>query len=297
MHKEAIILEISEVKELIKTQFPHWSNLSIEKIDSWGTVNTVYKLGENYSIRIPKTIYGVAQIQKESKWLSKLSRELPLSIPRVIKVGKAGRLYPQIWAIYDWIEGETGVRENLSNISENIELLTGFIKSLQAVEIEEKLAPGYHNGYRGEPLENRDKKTRETIQKLEGLINREIAEKVWSEALIYPARSEELKLIHGDLQSGNILSKNGKIKSIIDFGCLGVGDIACDLMPAWNLLNSTERKGFKCQMSVEESVWKRGRGWSLTVSLVALEYYMHTNKGLAEISKYTIQEIEKEYWY
>jgi len=39
--------------------------------------------------------------------------------------------------------------------------------------------------------------------------------------------------IHGDLQAANLLIYRGKLYDVIDFGCLGVGDPACDVMAAW----------------------------------------------------------------
>ena len=39
--------------------------------------------------------------------------------------------------------------------------------------------------------------------------------------------------VHGDISIGNLLVKEGRLTAVIDFGSLGVGDPACDLVIAW----------------------------------------------------------------
>ncbi|HCO01765.1 MAG TPA: phosphotransferase, partial [Actinobacteria bacterium] len=64
--------------------------------------------------------------------------------------------------------------------------------------------------------------------------------------------------IHGDLQSGNLLAQHGRITAVIDFGGLGVGDPACDLMVAWNLLSAETRDVFRAALTVDDATWARG---------------------------------------
>ncbi|MDD3006704.1 MAG: phosphotransferase [Candidatus Pacebacteria bacterium] len=35
--------------------------------------------------------------------------------------------------------------------------------------------------------------------------------------------------VYGDVSTGNLLVKNGQLKTVIDFGCSAVGDPACVL--------------------------------------------------------------------
>jgi aminoglycoside phosphotransferase (APT) family kinase protein len=47
---------------------------------------------------------------------------------------------------------------------------------------------------------------------------------------------------HGDFHTGNLLTTGGRLSSVIDFGGLGVGDPACDLMVAFTLLAAGRRR-------------------------------------------------------
>ena len=97
--------------------------------------------------------------------------------------------------------------------------------------------------------------------------------------------------IHGDLAPGNLLVRNGCITGVIDFGGLAVGDPACDLMVAWNFLTGDARAAFKTTLNPDEATWARGRGWALSMSVIALPYYLKTNPVIVENSRRTIAAV------
>jgi len=94
-----------------------------------------------------------------------------------------------------------------------------------------------------------------------------------------------------DLSSGNLLVEQGRLSAVIDFGCLGVGDSACDLMVAWTLLSGETRDVFRAALSVDDATWARGRGWALSWALIALPpYYLETNPVIVRDARRTIAE-------
>ncbi len=97
--------------------------------------------------------------------------------------------------------------------------------------------------------------------------------------------------VHGDLQPGNLLVERGRLSAVIDFGCLGTGDPACDMMPAWTLLSADARGVFRGAVGVDDATWARGRGWALSFGLIALPYYKRTNPVLAGIARRAIDEV------
>ncbi len=51
--------------------------------------------------------------------------------------------------------------------------------------------------------------------------------------------------LHGGLQAGNLLAIGGRPSAVIDFGCLGVGDPACDAIFAWSFLAAETRDMYR----------------------------------------------------
>ena len=86
-------------------------------------------------------------------------------------------------------------------------------------------------------------------------------------------------------------ARRGRIFAVIDFGCLGVGDPACDTMVAWTFLAPEARGAFRAALDVDDATWARGRGRALSVGLIALPYYRRTNPVLATISRQAIARV------
>ncbi|MGI3198283.1 phosphotransferase [Streptomyces sp. GLT-R25] len=69
----------------------------------------------------------------------------------------------------------------------------------------------------------------------------------------------------------NLLSVDGHLSAVIDFGTLGVGDPAVDVLPAWKFLPDTARGTFREALGDDDATWARGRGWALAGSLPVLD--------------------------
>jgi aminoglycoside phosphotransferase (APT) family kinase protein len=169
--------------------------------------------------------------------------------------------------------------------------LAHFITALQRVDATGGPLHGPQNFHRGAPLAQRDDVTRAAIASLRDTIDTRAVTDAWEAALQATAWSGPPVWIHGDLQAGNLLAQHGRLKAVIDFGCLGVGDPACDLQVAWNLFSDEARAVFRAELQVDDAAWVRGRGWALSVALIALPYYQKTNPVLAGISRYAIGQV------
>lgn len=76
---------------------------------------------------------------------------------------------------------------------------------------------------------------------------------------------------HGDVAAGNLLVREGRLNAIIDFGCSGVGDPACDLTIAWTFLSGESREAFRAAIRLDAATWARARGWTLWKALITYE--------------------------
>ena len=290
MHADEVDTDVSLVGRLLATQFPRWANLPIEPVRSAATDNALYRLGGDMVVRLPRIRGAAGQVDKEHRWLPGFAPHLPLSIPVPLAKGTPGEGYPWHWSVYRWLEGENATIERIADPRQAATELARFIAALQRIDPAGGPPPGEHNFFRGVPLATRDTQTRAAIASLHGTLDADAVTAAWEAALRAPAWDGPPVWIHGDLQSGNLLAREGRVNAVIDFGGLGVGDPACDLMVAWNLLSAETRGVFRAALPVDDATWERGRGWALSVGLIALPYYRRTNPALAGISAHAIDE-------
>lgn len=290
MHPDEVETDVSLVRRLLAAQFPQWTGLPIDPVRSSGTDNAMYRLGDEMAVRLPRIPGAVDGVIKEQQWLPGLAPRLPLAIPVPLAVGKPGEGYPWRWSVYRWLEGESAIAGRIADAHRLATDLARFIAALRRIDPAGGPPPGPHNGFRGVPLAHRDEETRAAISACDGMLDTALASEVWEEALKVPAWDGRPVWVHGDIQSGNLLVRKGRLSAVIDFGCLCVGDPACDLQVAWNLLSADARHTFRASLPVDDAAWARGRGWALSVGLIALPYYQNTNPTLAEISRYAINE-------
>jgi aminoglycoside phosphotransferase (APT) family kinase protein len=151
--------------------------------------------------------------------------------------------------------------------------LAEFLNELHKIDITDAPLPGLHNYWRGHHPSVYDSGTRSAIVGLRDIINADAAISVWEKA-ISSKWSKDPVWIHGDFASGNILVKNDQLAAVIDFGCMGAGDPACDLVIAWTFLKNESRRIFKEKVRLDPYTWARARGWALwkaSFELVALK--------------------------
>ncbi len=285
MHDNEVGTDAALVARLLSAQFPQWTDLPIEPVRSAGTDNALYRLGDEMVVRLPRIDWAVGDADREFQWLPRLAPFLPLAIPVPLAKGKPDEGYPYPWSVYQWLEGENATSECLGDPRQAAIDLAQFIAALQRIDTT--------NGppsSRGEPLVRRDTETRNAIAALNGTINTEAVTAVWDAALAAPEWCGSPVWLHGDLQSGNLLAVQGRLSAVIDFGCLGLGDPACDVMAAWLYLPADTRDVFRAVLQVDDATWARGRGWALSVGLIALPYYQTTNPVLAGIARNALNE-------
>lgn len=291
MHDGEVDIDIALVHRLLTAQFPQWTNLPLTPALSAGTDNALYRLGDNLAVRLPRIEDATRQVEKEQTFLPRFAPHLPLAIPVPLALGRPGEGYPWRWSIYQWLEGENATIERMADPIQAARDLAHFISALQRIDPTDGPPPGEHNFFRGVPLSMRDDPTRTAIAELSNLLDSRATTEAWERALQAPVWHGSPVWTHGDLQPLNLLVFQGRLSAVIDFGGLGVGDPACDLMVAWNLLSADARDVFRAELSVDDATWTRGQGWALSMGLIALPYYQNTHPVLADIARRSIAEV------
>ncbi|TDT27531.1 aminoglycoside phosphotransferase (APT) family kinase protein [Streptomyces sp. BK208] len=281
------------VRRLVDGQFPQWSGLPVERFPSGGTVNAMYRLGETMVVRLPLVRGGVADVTTEREWLPRLAPLLPTAVPEVLGAGVPAEGYPWPWSVYRWLPGELPEAGALTDPESLATDLAAFVAAMRSVAL-----PDPPKAYRGGPLAALDESTRAALAALRDLpeegVDCDALTEVWQDALGAPAWDGQARWLHADLMPGNLLLSGGRLAGVIDFGCMGVGDPACDLFPAWNLLPPGAREIFREALGVDGATWRRGRGRTLSQALIALPYYRETNPAMAGNARHVIRAVLAE---
>ena len=282
------------VSQLIAEQFPQWAHLSIQPVEPGGWDNKTFHLGKTMSVRLPSAQGYAPQVEKEHRWLPGLAPLLPLPIPVPLAKGVPGSGYPWPWSVYGWLEGETITLERIDNLEHFATNLGQFLRALQNIDSVGGPPPGQHSAFRGGPLAFYNAETRSAIKALEGEIDSRAATKVWEMALSSSWQGKPV-WFHGDVAVGNLLVLEGRLNAVIDFGCSGVGDPACDLVIAWTLFSDKSREAFRAALPLEGAEWARGRGWALWKALITIAQDLEIDPVKARETQRVIDEVLEDH--
>jgi aminoglycoside phosphotransferase (APT) family kinase protein len=277
MHADEVDTDVALVRRLLAGQFPHWAGLAIEPVVSYGTDHDIYRLGGDLAARLPRIGWATRQAAKEAEWLPKLAPQLPLAVPVQLAMGQPAEGYPFEWSVYRWLPGENA-NGTIADLDQAAVDLAAFVRALR--EVDPADAHPRPARSRGAPLVELDKDVRRSIAELGDRVDGAAALRSWEEALEAETWDGDEVWVHGDLLPGNLLVVDGRLSAVIDFGCLNVGDPACDLQPAWNVFAAESRTRYRAELAVDDASWLRGRGWALYQAVMALPYYWDTNPGM-----------------
>ena len=286
MHVDEIHTDGPLVRRLLAGQFPQWADLPLERVPSSGTDNALYRLGDDMVVRLPRIHWAAGSVDRDCRWLPLLRPLLPVAIPVPLAKGTPAEGYPWDWGVYPWLEGENPNVDGIAYLDSLTPDVARFVAVLHGIDL-----GGGPPARRGAPLAVQDEGARAALAALDGMIDVDAATVAWDAALETPAWWGPPVWIHGDLLPGNLLLQGGRLRGVIDWGCLGVGDPACDLIVAWGLLSPQARNVFRAELRVDDAMWARGRGWALSIGLIALPYYKETNLGLADTARHLIGEV------
>lgn len=270
MHVDELEIDEGLVRRLLANQFPHWAELPLRKVEPVGTVNAIFRLGDEYSVRLARREGPTTSESREFKWLPKFAPLVPLEVPMPIAQGHPNSEYPWFWEVHTWLDGETVPVEEIDEIQAARDL-AAFVAALQQVD-----ASGGPLG-RGIPLAHRDKDFRYWLTRFDGDSG---VSAVWDSALAAPAWNGPPVWHHGDLDARNWLVRGKRISGVIDWGCVGIGDPACDVMVAWKLHSPVARDAFREALPTDDATWARARGWVVSQAVAILAYYTPQNNPI-----------------
>lgn len=286
MHAEQFEIDSQLVATLLKQQCPEFAKFPIRRIKHVGTDNAIFRLGDQYAIRLPRINTAIKQIIIEQNWLAKLSKRLPFAIPVPVKIGQASAAFASTWYIYRWLDGHHPDVNDGDDLQLLASDLATFIASLWQVPTD-----GAPVAIRGLPLMTKDKIVSTALLSLKSIVDTDSLAAIWQLSLTVPDWCQAPVWLHGDLLPFNLIVQHHHLRAVIDFGLMGVGDPACDLLPAWCLFNAESRKIFKEQLAVDDATWLRAKAWAIAIALPIIPYYRHSNPALVAVAMRMIDEL------
>jgi aminoglycoside phosphotransferase (APT) family kinase protein len=286
MHVDEVEIDAELVGRLVAAQFPRLTDLPIRAVVSTGTVNAIYRLGDHLCARLPRVESWAKDLDREWSWLPRLAPSLSLQVPVPIAKGHSQNGYPFSWAIYRWIDGQPYADGLVDDEQQAAKDLAQFVGELRRIV---PVVGAPHGGR--EPLATLDAVTRTSIESAGGVIDSQAATTAWERALEAPAWQGTPVWIHTDLLRPNLLVHEGRLRAVIDFGGVGVGDPAADVIAAWSVFGPIGRATFRTALDVDDGTWDRARGFALHQAAMIIPYYRETNPEFVSLAKRTIKEI------
>ncbi|MCU1398454.1 MAG: aminoglycoside phosphotransferase family protein [Acidimicrobiales bacterium] len=259
------------VRGLLAEQFPEHASGSLELVGE-GWDNVIYRLDRQFSIRLPRREVAAQLIRNEQRCLTLLAPRLPLPVPVPIHAGRPGAGYPWPWSICQWFDGERASASPPADLHEAAETLAAFVNALHVPAPDD--APV--NAVRGGPQSDRIERITKRIVDV-GAAGRLLGHDAAGLVVRYRALASAPEWLgpavwlHGDLHASNLLTRNGRLSAVIDFGDITSGDPATDLAVAWIVLDEPARGHFRRLVDRDEATWTRAQAWALSFAVFYLD--------------------------
>lgn len=285
LHAEEFPVDEALVGRMIVDQLTEYAGLTVRRLSASGSSNSLFRLGDELLVRVPRQPGGSATILKEARWLPYLEDALPTRVPEIVAVGEPAHDYPEHWSVVRWVDGEhptvaassTGSRTVLASD------LAAVVRALQELEVPpEARKDSTLRWYRGESLTAIDSDIRAYAEQCRSVPNLDLdidaVLGVWDAAMAAAADgpAPATHWLHGDLLAENLLVRNGRLAAVLDFGGLAVGDSTVDLVAAWELLDPEARALFRTETGLDDHTWLIGRAWALAIAVMTFPYYWRT---------------------
>ncbi|WP_418956791.1 aminoglycoside phosphotransferase family protein [Streptomyces tritici] len=277
LHENEIPVGETLVRSLLKRQRPEWAGLPLAAAGA-GTDNTMYRLGDDLLVRLPRTPDNGRSLRKEREWLPRLAPFLKVSVPEPVHAGTPTEDYPAPWSVYRWIDGAEAGPDTVRDWAAFGADLAEFVRALHAAGLmgASRSADSGLDWYRGGALAPCDDWIAPSLDDCRALLGEEFDVDalvgMWRAGLALPEPSGPHGWLHGDLRPANLLVRDGRLCAVIDFGGLSVGHPDAEHAAVWDL-PAEARQAYWDALGLDEATWIRARAWAVGVAASGVAYY------------------------
>ena len=278
LHDNEIHVDEEVVRSLLRSQCPDWADLPLASAGE-GTDNTMYRLGHDLLVRLPRTPDTARSVRKEQQWLPRLAPHLDCMIPEPVHAGSPTSAYPLTWSIYRWIDGAEPGSVTVTDWSTFGADLARSVRQLHQIDLMGVSGTGDLAWYRGASLHECADWFSTSFEQCHRLVDADVdlstVERMWRDALALPDPTTPHVWLHGDLKPTNLLVQGGRFHAMIDFGCLSIGYPDAEHSTVWDL-PAAAREAYWCELDIDEPTWLRARAWAVLVAVSGISYYWET---------------------
>lgn len=291
MHENQIHVEVETVRRLVETQFTQWRGLPVSELLTSGTVNAIFRIGDDLTARFPLVGQDAAHIrtelQEEADAARELSETVGVATPRPVAIGEPGAGYPLPWSVQSWLPGHDATVEDPAGSD-------AFARDLATViaQMRGRATGGrrFDGSGRGGHLPDHDEWLETCFRESESLLDVGLLRGIWSQLRTLP-RVDDDAMCHGDLVPPNVLVEDGRLIGVLDGGGFGPADPALDLVAAWHLLDRPRRDLLRRELGCSDVQWWRGMAWAFQQAMGLVWYYLDSNPTMSQWGRCTLDRI------
>ena len=254
------------VARLVAAQHPSFTGPLELVANGWD--NAIFRLGEEWAVRMPRRALGDRLVRSEQRWLPVIAGSLPDGVraPVPVAAGRPGLGYPYAWSITPWFDGEPAAsvppaaRRPIAGALADVLVAIGRPAPADAPE----------NPYRGVPL-------------------------------AAPPWTGPPRWVHGDPHPGNLLFERPtdgdgwRLAAVLDLGDLTGGDPATDLASAWLVFDPAGRAAFRDRIErsrpTDAANWARARGWALAIGSAIVDAIGVDGGPIGRVGAHALEQV------
>lgn len=291
MHDDQVDVTTDVVAALIQAQFPAWSGKPIRLQSSTGTVNAIFRIGDDLSARFPLRLTDAAEalavLEREAQASAELAQVSRFPVPVPVALGKPGAGCPVPWSVQTWLPGTVAFDADPSGSDAFAEDLAAFIAALRDADTRGRPFSGEG---RGGVLARHDDWMAKCFEESKGLLDVPRLRQVWSGLRKLPRTGADV-MSHGDLIPGNVLVAGDRLCGVLDTGGFGPADPALDLVSAWHLLQPGPREVLRRTLACDDLEWERGKAWAFEQAMGLVWYYVESNPTMSRMGRRTLDRV------
>src|SRR5688572_20389757 len=106
MHADQLDVTAADAAALVAAQFPRWRGLPVRPLTSHGTVNALFRLGDDFVLRFPLRPRPAGELRLVQEHARRIAPQVPVAVAEPLAVGAPADGYPGWWSVYRWIPGD-----------------------------------------------------------------------------------------------------------------------------------------------------------------------------------------------